>query len=78
MVVLRVNDTGFYVKGIDDKTDKLIFTENSQEAEDWFDDWRAGTRIQFLKTHVSLGNIHVEKEQEGFLDKLIPYYVDKY
>jgi hypothetical protein len=77
MVALKVNEKELYVKGIDDKTDKLVFTENPQEAEDWYDDWRAGTRIQFLKTHVSLGNITLDKEHEGCLEKLIPYYVDK-
>jgi hypothetical protein len=77
MVALKVNEKELYVKGIDDKTDKLVFTENPQEAEDWYDDWRAGTRIQFLKTHVSLGNINLDKEHEGYLEKLIPYYVDR-
>ena len=51
MVVLRVCDKDLYVKGIDDKTDKVVFTTEKTEAEDWHDEWRAGTRIQFLKTH---------------------------
>ena len=76
MVVLKVNDTNLYVKGIDETTDKVLFTENPEEGEDWSDDWRAGTRIQFLKTHVSLGNLHLDKEYEGCLEKLIPYYTD--
>ena len=74
MVALKVNEKELYVKGIDDATDKLVFTEKAEEAEDWYDDWRAGTRIQFLKTHFSLGNIHVEKGEESYLEKLVPYY----
>lgn len=77
MIALKVNDKEFYVKGIDDKTDKVVFTDNPHEAEDWYDDWRANTRIQFLKTHVSLGNISMSEGQENFLDKLIPYYVER-
>jgi hypothetical protein len=78
MVVLKVNDKDLYVKGIDDKTDKIVFTDNPKEGEDWYDDWRAGTRIQFLKTHVSLGNIHLDEKYDGYLEKLIPYYTDAY
>ena len=75
MVTLKVNDESLYVKGIDDKTDEVVFTDAPQEAEDWYDDWRANTRIQFLKTHVSLGNIHMPAGKEKYLEKLIPYYV---
>lgn len=75
MVALKVNDESLYVKGIDDKTDEVVFTDVPQEAEDWYDDWRANTRIQFLKTHVSLGNIHMPTGKEKYLEKLIPYYV---
>ena len=75
MVALKVNDEGLYVKGIDDKTDEVVFTDVPQEAEDWYDDWRANTRIQFLKTHVSLGNIHMPEGKEKYLEKLVPYYV---
>ena len=78
MVVLKVNDREMYVKGIDDDTDYITFTTDPHECEDWGDDWRAGTRIQFLKTHVSLDNIHVKEDQKDWLEKLFPYYVDRY
>ena len=75
MVVLRVCDKDLYVKGIDDKTDKVVFTTEKTEAEDWHDEWRAGTRIQFLKTHVKLGNISMKEGEEEYLELLTPYYV---
>ena len=62
------------MKGIDDKTDKLVFTENPSEAEDWNDNWIAGTRIQFLKTHVALGNINLDEEHKDYLERLFPVY----
>lgn len=77
MVALKVADKELFVKCIDDDTDKVVFTDNRNEAENWFDDWRAGTRIQFLKAHVGLGNIHMEEGQEEYLDALIPYYIDE-
>jgi hypothetical protein len=75
MVVLRVCDKDLYVKGIDDKTDKVVFTTEKTEAEDWHDEWRAGTRIQFLKAHVKLGNISMKEGEEEYLEQLAPCYV---
>lgn len=74
MVILKVRNENLYVKGIDDKTDKLVFTETPSEAEDWNDEWRARTRIQFLKTHVSLGNINLDEEHKDYLERLFPVY----
>jgi hypothetical protein len=78
MVALKVADKELFVKCIDDTTDEVVFTDNRKEAENWFDDWRAGTRIQFLKAHVDLGNIHMAKGQETYLNELVPYYIDDY
>ena len=76
MVVLKIDGKELYVKCLNSKTDEVEFTDNPHDAEDWGDDWRAGTRIKFLKTHLSLGNIHMAKGQENYLESLVPHYVE--
>ena len=76
MVALKVLDENIYMKRLDPGTDKLVFTTDENEAEDWHDDWRAGTRIKFLKTHIELGNIKASEQDKDYVNRLIPAYID--
>lgn len=76
MVTLKVSDENIYMKCLDPSTDKLVFTTDEYEAEDWHDEWRAGTRINFLKTHIGLGNIKASEQDKDYVNRLIPVYVD--
>ena len=78
MVVLKVANSDKYLKCLNEDTDTIEFTTNEDEAQKWLDEWRANTRIGFLKKHINLGNIKATQEDEDLVNRLIPAYYPEF